>query len=97
LCGRLDAEGVDQIETQFTASVVPGHRNVIVDLSDVTFVSSGGLKLFIIVAKVLRQRDVKLVLFAAQPQVSEIFAIAALSSIVPLALDEAEALGLVRA
>jgi hypothetical protein len=27
LCGRLDAEGVDQIETQFTASVVPGHRN----------------------------------------------------------------------
>jgi len=97
LCGRLDAQGVDQIETQFRASVVPRHRNVVVDLSDVTFVSSSGLKMFIIVAKALRQHDANLVLFAAQPQVSQIFAIASLSSIVPIALDEAEALESVRA
>ena len=72
LCGRLDGQGVEQIETQFTALVVPINRNVVVDLSDVTFVSSGGLKMFIVAAKALRQHDANLVLFAAQPQVSVI-------------------------
>jgi anti-anti-sigma factor len=57
LCGRLDGEGVEQVETQFTNSVVPNYRDVVVDLSGVTFISSGGLKMFIVAAKALRQHD----------------------------------------
>jgi len=92
LRGRLDTHGVDQIETKFTASVVPAHRTTLVDLSELDFISSMGLRMFIAVAKALKRHNAKMVLFAPQPQVSEVFASAHLAEIVPIASNEAEAL-----
>ena len=40
LKGRLDTPGVDQVEAKLTASVVPGGKNTVVDLSQVSFVAS---------------------------------------------------------
>jgi anti-anti-sigma factor len=96
LRGRLDTHGVDQVETKFTASVVPGGRNAVVDLSEVDFVTSMGLRMFIGVAKALRRHKAKMVLFAAQPQVNEVFASASLGEIVPIAGNEAEALDAIK-
>ena len=93
LRGRLDTHGVDQVETKFTASVVPGGHDAVVDLSELSFVTSMGLRMFIGVAKALKRHNAKLVLFAAQPQVNEVFASASLSQIVPIVGNEAEALG----
>jgi anti-anti-sigma factor len=93
LRGRLDTHGVDEIETKFTASVVPGGRNAVVDLSEVDFVTSMGLRMFIGVAKALRRHKAKMVLFAPQPQVSDVFVSASLAQILPIAGNEAEALG----
>ena len=42
LRGRLDTHGVDQIETKFTASIVPSGRNALIDLSELAFISSMG-------------------------------------------------------
>lgn len=95
LRGRLDTHGVDQVETKFTASIVPGHRNAVVDLSEVNFVTSMGLRMFITVAKACARHHAKMILYAAQPQVSEVFKSASLSMTVPIAEDEAEALRLV--
>jgi anti-anti-sigma factor len=92
LRGRLDARGADQIETKFTASVVPAHRNTAVDLSDVDFIASMGLRMFIGVAKALKRNGAKFVLFAPQPQVNEVFISASLADIIPVVADEAEAL-----
>ena len=94
LRGRLDTHGVDQVETKFTASIVPGHRNAVVDLSEVTIVTSMGLRMFIAVAKASVRHHAKIVLYAAQPQVSDIFKSASLSLTVPIAENEAEALRL---
>ena len=95
LRGRLDTHGVDDIETKLTASVVPGGHNAIVDLSDVSFVTSMGLRMFLAISKALRRHNAKMVLFAPQSQASEVFASAHLSSIVPIVSNEAEALVLV--
>ena len=92
LRGRLDTHGVDQIETKFTASVVPGRRNAVVDLSEVSFISSMGLRMFIAIAKALRRHNSKMVLFAPQSQVRETFASAGLAEIVSIVVGEAEAL-----
>ena len=51
LHGRLDTPGVDQIELRFSATIVPKGKNAIVDLSDVSFVASMGLRMFISVAR----------------------------------------------
>jgi len=97
LRGRLDTHGVDQIETKFTASIVPGGRNAVVDLSEVAFILSMGLRMFIAVAKALKRHGGKMALFAPQAQVSDVFASAALSAVVPVVRDEAEAVGIVTA
>jgi anti-anti-sigma factor len=92
LNGRLDTHGVDQVETKFTASLVPGRHNAIVDLSGLDFITSMGLRMFIGVAKALKRYNAKLVLFAPQPQVNDVFVSAGLSQMVPIVGTEAEAL-----
>jgi len=92
LRGRLDTPGVDGIETKFTSSVVPDGRTAVVDLSEVSFIASMGLRMFIGLAKALKPRGAKIVLYAPQSQVSEIFATVLLANIVPVVADEAEAM-----
>lgn len=56
LTGRLDTPGVDQIESQLTAHLVPRGARAILDLSQVTFVASGGIRLFITIARALDRK-----------------------------------------
>ncbi|HEY4265806.1 MAG TPA: STAS domain-containing protein [Micropepsaceae bacterium] len=92
LRGRLDTPGVDRIESQFTSSVVPDGRNTVVDLREVSFIASMGLRMFIGIAKQLRRQNARMVLFAPQSQVSEVFHTVLLREIVPIVADEAEAM-----
>ena len=96
LRGRLDTHGVDQIETKFTASLVPGGRSAVVDLSELTFVASMGLRMFIGVKKAISRHGAKMVLVAPQPQVNEVFAAASLGTIVPIVGSEAEAIAVIK-
>lgn len=91
LRGRLDSPGVDKIASKFTASVVPDARNTVVDLSEVSFIASMGLRLFISIAKSLKRQNARFVLFAPQSQVSEVFHTVLLHDLVPIVADEAEA------
>lgn len=97
LRGRLDTHGVDQIETKLTASLVPGGRNAVVDLSELRFVASMGLRMFIVVKKALTRHGAKMVLFAPHPQVSEVFATASLAAIISIVHTETEAIASIKA
>src|SRR5262249_11795676 len=92
LRGRLDTPGVDQVEAKLTASVVPGGKNTVVDLSQVSFVASMGLRMFIGIAKALKRHNARMVLFAPQSQVNEVFETVLMREILPIVADEAEAL-----
>jgi len=92
LRGRLDSHGVDKIETKFTAWVVPPRRTALVDLSEVSLVTSMGFRMFITVARALNRHNAKMILFAPQPQVSDLIASARLNDIVSVVPDESEAL-----
>jgi anti-sigma B factor antagonist len=91
LRGRLDTPGVDQIESKFTSSVVASGVNTVVDLSEVSFIASMGLRMFIGLAKSLKRQNAKIVLFSPQNQVNDVFNTAMLRNIVPIVADEAEA------
>ena len=91
LRGRLDTPGVDRVEGKFTSAVVPGGKNTVVDLSEVNFVASMGLRMFIGIAKALKRNNARMVLFAPQSQVNEVFNTVVLRDIVPVVVDEAEA------
>ena len=89
--GRLDTPGVDRVETRFVAAVVSSGRHALVDLSQVEFIGSLGVRMFISVARSLGRKNARLFLISPQTQVREIFDQVSLGDIIPICLDEAEA------
>jgi len=92
LDGKLDAPGAEQIGVQFTAAVAARGRNAIVDLSEVGFIASMGLRLLISTARALSLKGGSLVLFGATPMVQGVFDDAALDQIIPSVATEDEAI-----
>jgi anti-anti-sigma factor len=87
LIGRLDTPGVDHVETPLTAHLVPRGARAIIDLSQVTFCGSGGIRMFITIARALGRRGGRLVLYGAQPMVAQVFETTSLNDIVPVRPD----------
>jgi anti-sigma B factor antagonist len=95
IAGRLDAGGVDRIETRLLASLVPNANNAIIDLSQVDFVASMAIRMFISAAKSLRQRRAALALYGATAMVNKVFETVSLQTVIPVCSTEAEALAAV--
>ncbi|HYC47812.1 MAG TPA: STAS domain-containing protein [Burkholderiales bacterium] len=96
LTGRLDTPGVLGVEPRFVTGLVSGGKNAIVDLSNVDFISSMGIRMFISVARNMKDRQTKLALYAPQPRVDEVLESAAFRQLVPVCKDAAEATALVQ-
>jgi len=62
LVGRLDTAGVDLVETKFGAAIVPNGKNTIVDLTQVTFLASMGIRMLISTTRALSRKGGKLVM-----------------------------------
>jgi anti-sigma B factor antagonist len=95
LSGRLDTAGVDRIETRFGAAIVPAGKNTVVDLTDVTFLASMGIRMLIATTRSLSRKGGKLVMYGAAPVVKDVIETAALTDIIPLAGSESEAIVIV--
>jgi len=95
LQGRLDSAGVDVIETQFQAGVVAKGKNTVVDLTEVTFLASLGIRMIIAATRSLSFKGAKIALFGAIPAVMDIIDAVALDDIVPIAATQADAIALV--
>jgi len=93
--GRLDTPGVDKVETQFVASLVPGGNNAVIDLSQVDFVASMGIRMLVSAARSLRQKQSKLALYGVQVPVRQVFEAVALQQVIPICSTETEALAAV--
>jgi anti-sigma B factor antagonist len=94
LTGRLDTPGVDRIEARFNAITVARGRHAIIDLGEVTLVTSMGIRMLVTAAKSLAVRGRKLVLLNPQGVVDEVLRETDLYKVIPMALtlDEAERL-----
>ena len=95
LVGRLDTMGVDNVEARFGAAIVPNGKNTIVDLSQVTFLASMGIRMLILTTRALSRNGGKLVIYGARTGVRDVIEFTALSEIIPLAPNEGEALSLI--
>lgn len=69
LAGRMDIEGTGAIELKLTAAAAADGAHVILDLSDVGFMSSLGMGLLVRLAKTVRHRNGEIVLLNPQPMV----------------------------
>ena len=96
LTGRLDTAGVTAIESRFSAVVVQGGRNAVIDLSEVQFLASLGVRMFVTTTRALARNGGRIALSGANPTVMETIEVMDFSDLVPVVASEAEALALVR-
>src|ERR1700722_1195488 len=92
LIGRLDTPGVGRIELRFTATLVPRAARAIIDLSQVEFIGSMGIRMFISVARALSNKRGKMVLYAPQALVKQVLDTVSLGEIIAVTPDAASAL-----
>jgi anti-sigma B factor antagonist len=84
LRGRMDVLGVQAIDMKFTAVTATRAALVLVDLSEVSFLASLGMRTLISSAKALAQRGGHMVLANPQPNVLEVMKVSGLSSVIPV-------------
>jgi len=92
MIGRLDSATVGGVEAAFTAAVSAAGKGFLFDLQQLDFLSSLGIRLLLSSARQVTRRGGKVVLFGAQPMVSEVLAAMALDSVLPHVATEQAAL-----
>jgi anti-anti-sigma factor len=95
LIGRLDTAGVDRIETRVIAVLSHG-GDCVIDLAQVTFLASLGVRLLLTVAKLLARKGNRLVLLAPRPLIDQALRHSSIDEIIPVAADMDDALKLLR-
>ena len=73
LAGRIDAAAAPEVNRMVRQAIHDGGKQIVVELRDVTFLSSSGLRALLLLARELRRDGGDLVLCALQPQVAEVF------------------------
>lgn len=91
LRGRLDAAGVGEVEVRFTSLTVPRAKPLLLDMSEVAFLASLGLRMLLTVAKALDGRGAKMVLLSPQPAVREVLKLTGFDDLLPVYDDEGKA------
>lgn len=85
LGGRLDIPGTDAISVQFTALAATSPMRVVVDLREVSFISSIGIRAIIMNAKALQQRGGKMALLLGnEPAIVKALEITGVGALIPI-------------
>ena len=92
LSGRLDTTTAKTFEAKILARIESGDRRFIIDLAQLDYISSAGLRVFLFAAKRLASRNGKIVLCSLKDPVREVFNIAGLLSDFPVYSSHDEAM-----
>jgi anti-anti-sigma factor len=84
LSGTLDAPGAMEVEEAFHALLLEHGGQVIIDLADVDYMSSYGLRMLLMGAKALHQANGGLHLAAPNPHVMEVIRIVGYDEMFPV-------------
>jgi anti-sigma B factor antagonist len=84
LKGKLDIDGVNKIETQLTDYCSGENTRVMIDLTDVEFLASIGIRLLTLTAKSVASRGGKMVLLNPTPDVQHVLDVTGIPDIIPV-------------
>lgn len=87
LSGRLDLEGAQAINDKFAFATTTGKAKIIVDLSQVSFLASIGIRLLLTSARAQAKRGGNLVLAAPQPAVRKVIEAAGIDQLIAVVAD----------
>ena len=87
LTGRMDTAGAQEIDLRFTSLTATRPALIVVDLSQVSFLASMGIRTLLSAARGLGRRGGRMVLASPQPLVQEVLKVAGIDSLIPVYAD----------
>jgi anti-anti-sigma factor len=87
LAGRLDSAGVKVIDDRLISLSGTHAARILVDLSQVSFLASIGIRALLTAARALRKHGGRMVLFHPQSPVEEVLKVTAIESMIPIFHD----------
>ncbi|MBW1800598.1 MAG: STAS domain-containing protein [Deltaproteobacteria bacterium] len=82
--GRMDATSSPEFEKEIAELITRGEKDFIIDLSELDYISSAGLRSILSTVKKLKAKEGKLFLAALKGVVKEVFEISGFSTIIPI-------------
>lgn len=90
--GRLDTTNYLDLEKEFNRQIDNGNCHILVDCVNLDYVSSSGLRVFLVALKELKKQGGKFVMCNLQETIQEIFEISGFISIFDVYASKEEAL-----
>jgi anti-anti-sigma factor len=84
LSGKLDATTAKMFEDKILGVINSGAQRLVVDLALLEYVSSSGLRVFLLAAKRLQATDGRIILCGLQDHIRQVFDLAGFSSILSI-------------
>jgi anti-anti-sigma factor len=81
--GRLDATTAPELDQEALGIIEQGNHKIVFDLTHLEYVSSAGLRIFLVVAKKLKVLNGELSLAGLQGNIKEVIEISGFPSILP--------------
>jgi anti-anti-sigma factor len=96
LSGRLDSSAASSAEERLSSALVGEPPRIAIDMSDLAYISSAGLRVLLVLAKKVQQQKGKVALGGLVANVREVFAVSGFDTIFPIEPDPASAVAAVR-
>jgi anti-anti-sigma factor len=96
LKGRLDSSAAAAAEEGLLLALGGVPPRVAIDMTELGYISSAGLRVLLVLAKKVQQQQGKVALYGLVPNVREVFTVSGFDSIFPIAADSAGGLAAVR-
>lgn len=90
--GNLDTESFPEAQARITQMIEQGARKILMDLKELIYISSAGLRVLLNAAKQLKEHDGELRISNLNEIVKEVFEISGFSEIFNVFNSEAEAM-----
>ena len=81
--GRMDAVSAPEFEQNLMGFFDSGHTAIVIDCSDLVYITSAGLRSILTVAKALKRADGTLKIAALKDVVKDVYAISGFGAIIP--------------
>ena len=95
--GRIDSSNSREFHSELEAVVADSDAALVLDFAEVTYISSAGMRVILLVAKGLQKSGTKFALCSMDDSIREVFKISGFDKIIAIHESQAEALSAVGA
>ncbi len=92
LTGRIDTAAAPDLEKELNKLIAEGNRKILVNFANVTYISSGGLRVLLATAKKLRSPGDRFGLSSLSPEVNKILKLAGFTTIFSIFPSDGDAI-----